>query len=86
VGVCQVAAKSKKPSVHVVSRAEGGWAVKKNGAARASKTFDKKQPAVEWGRAASRKSKSEFYVHGKDGRIQKKDSHGNDPHPPKDKK
>jgi len=78
--------KSKKDSVHVVSRAEGGWAVKKGGAVRASKTFDNKKAAVDYGRSTSIKAKAEFYIHGKDGRIQTKASHGNDPHPPKDRK
>jgi len=77
--------KSKKDSVHVVSRTEGGWAVKKGGAIKASKTFEKKKDAVDWGRTTSKKSKSEFYIHGKDGRIQKKASHCYDPHPPRDK-
>lgn len=78
--------KTRKESVHVVSRAEGGWAVKRGGAVRASRTFDNKKEAVDWGRSTSIKSKAEFYVHGKDGRIQSKASHGNDPHPSKDRK
>ena len=82
----EIMASKKKESVHVVARTDGGWAVKKGGSSRASKTFNKKQDAVDWGRTSSRKSHSEFYIHGKDGRIQKKASHGNDPHPPKDRK
>ncbi|WP_338587823.1 DUF2188 domain-containing protein [Paenibacillus sp. Y5S-9] len=27
--------------------------------------------------------KTELIIHGKDGKIQSKDSHGNDPYPPK---
>jgi hypothetical protein len=29
------------------------------------------------------KEQSELYIHGKDGAIQRKDSYGNDPFPPK---
>lgn len=70
---------------HVVPSPDGGWSVKKGGADRASKHFEKKDDAVHWGRQASQKSGSELYVHKKDGTIQKKDSHGNDACPPKDK-
>lgn len=70
-------------TVHVVPSDKGGWDVKRGGADRASRHFDKKQDAVDWGRDLSRGDKSEFYIHGQDGRIQKKDSHGNDDYPPK---
>ena len=40
-------------------------------------------PAVEAGRKISQNQGTEFYIHGKDGKIQNKDSHGNDPYPPK---
>lgn len=74
-----------KKSHHVVP-SSGGWSVKKGGAERASKHFDKKEEAVKYGRDVSRNSGSELYIHKKDGTIQKKDSHGHDPNPPKDKK
>jgi hypothetical protein len=74
-----------KKTHHVVPDPDGGWNVKKGGAERASKHFDKKQDAVGWGREVSKKQGSEFVIHRKDGTIQDKDSHGNDPMPPKDK-
>ncbi len=40
--------------------------------------------AIEEGRKISQHQCSEFVIHGKDGRIQQKDSHGNDPFPLKD--
>ena len=57
--------------------------VKKDGATRSSGHFDKKQDAVDAGRKISQNQGTEFYIHGKDGKIQNKDSHGNDPYPPK---
>ncbi|HEY0893593.1 MAG TPA: DUF2188 domain-containing protein [Cellvibrio sp.] len=70
---------------HVVPDPEGGWDVKKGGATKSSKHFDNKQDAVDWGRQVSRNQKTEFLIHGKDGKIQQSDSHGGDPNPPKDK-
>ncbi len=71
---------------HVVPDPSGGWNVKKGGSQRASKHFDKKADATDWGRDVSRNQKTEFIIHNKDGKISQSDSHGNDPCPPKDKK
>ena len=71
---------------HVVHNPDGGWDVKKGGANRASKHFDTKQNAENWGRQVSTNQHSEFIIHGLDGRIQRCDSHGKDPCPPLDKK
>lgn len=75
-----------KKSVHIVPSSGGGWNVKKSGAQRASVHTDKKIDAVKMGRVISQRSGSELVIHGKDGKIQRSDSHGNDPCPPKDKK
>jgi len=73
-----------KRSNHVVpSEKKGGWAVKKSGSARASKSFDKKEDAEKYGRELSRKEQTELYIHKKDGRIQERSSYGKDPFPPK---
>lgn len=74
-------------TVHVVPNGSvGGWNVRKGGAKRASVHTDTKAEAVKMGRIISQRSGSELVIHGKDGRIQRSDSHGNDPCPPKDKK
>ena len=75
-----------KNSKHVVPNPAGGWAVKNSGATRASKTFDTQADAIDYGRAAAKKTQSELYIHGKDGTIKNKNSYGRDPNPPKDKK
>lgn len=74
---------SKQKTTHVVPNPDGGWDVKQGGAARASRHFDRKKNAVDWGRQNSRAHRSEFYIHGQDGKIQRKDSHGGDDFPPK---
>ena len=71
---------------HVVPDSDGGWNVKKGGAERASKHFDRKRDAVDYGRNVSRNQESELVIHRKDEKIERSDSHGHAPNPPKDKK
>ena len=73
----------KSDSHHVVHNPAGGWDVKRGGASRSSGHFDNKQDAVDAGRKISQNQGTEFYIHGIDGKIHSKDSHGNDPYPPK---
>ena len=68
---------------HVVPNGENGWCVKTDNAQRASRCFLKKQDAVDYAREVSRNQGTELVVHKKDGTIGYKDSHGNDPYPPK---
>lgn len=72
-----------KNSRHVVPSPSGGWDSKKAGATRATKHFVTKIEAEKFSRDLSRKERSELVIHGKDGKIQRKDSHGNDPFPPR---
>ena len=74
--------RSKSKTHHVVPNS-GGWDVKRGGALRSSGHFSTKREAVSAGRRISRNQGTEFVVHGKNGRIQRKDSHGNDPFPPR---
>lgn len=75
-----------KKDQHVVPSISGGWAVRRTGSERASKVFTTQEAAVKHARQLAKKDKSELYVHKKDGTIRAKDSYGNDPYPPKDKK
>ena len=70
-------------SHHVVPNPDGGWDVKKGGANRASGHYETKAKAVADGRQISKNQRTEFFIHGKNGQIQQKDSHGNDPFPPR---
>ena len=73
----------KTNSRHVVPNPHGGWDTKLGGAARASSHHDTKQAAVDTARAVARRQGNELVIHGQDGKIQSKDSHGRDPNPPK---
>ena len=76
-----------KKSNHVIpSKEKGGWAVKKSGSTKSSRSFDKKSEAVEYGRKLSRREKTELYIHKRDGTIQDRNSYGKDPFPPRDKR
>ncbi len=68
---------------HVVPDPNGGWNVKKGGGERASRHADTKAEAEKIARGISQRQKTELVIHGKDGKIQRKDSHGNDPYPPR---
>jgi hypothetical protein len=64
-----------RKSHHVVPDPNGGWNVKKGGAERASKHFDNKKEAEKWGKEVSENQGREFYVHRRDGTIERKTSH-----------
>jgi uncharacterized protein YdaT len=73
-------------STHVVPNKEkSGWDIKQSDGQKSSGYFDMKKDAVDRAREISKNQKTELTIHNKDGKIAKKDSHGNDPHPPKDK-
>lgn len=83
-----IAPKVSKPhtqSHHVVPNPNGGWSVKKAGTDKASKVFEKKDPAITYARQVSRNQKTELVIHRKDGTIEQKDSHNVDPNPPRDR-
>jgi hypothetical protein len=71
-----------KESTHVVLNPNGGWSVKREGASRASKRFDKQQDAIDYARNISRDRGAEFVIHRSDGTVRSKESYGHDPNPP----
>lgn len=73
------------PNQHVIPN-NGEWQVKREGSGRATKNFTTQQQAINYARDIARKQQSELVIHGRDGRIRDKDSYGNDPCPPKDKR
>lgn len=75
---------AKNNTHHVVPAPRGGWSVKKGGATRASKLFLTKRAAESYARKVSIREKTELVIHRRDGTIQRKDSHGRDPLPPRD--
>ena len=67
---------------HVVPH-DDGWAVRGEGNSRATSVHETQREAIESGREIARNQGSELLIHGRDGRIRERDSHGNDPFPPK---
>ncbi len=70
-------------SHHVVPNPDGGWDIRKGGADRASGHFSTQKDAIDRAREISSNQHSELFIHGRNGQIREKDSHGNDPYPPK---
>ncbi len=68
---------------HVTPRPDGGWQVKGEGNQKATKVTDTKAEAVSIARGIAKNQNSELVIHNKNGQIGNKDSHGNDPFPPK---
>ena len=69
-------------SQHVVPR-EDQWAVCGAGAKKNTEHFDPKQDAMERAQEIAQNQHSELVVHGHNGKIQYKDSHGHNPYLPK---
>lgn len=74
------------PNQHVIKDKDGKWKVKGAGNSKATYKTDTQAEAIEKARDIAKNQKVEVVIHGKDGKIRDKDSYGNDPHPPKDKK
>lgn len=73
---------STKSSQHVVPHPDG-WAVRKSGSDRVSQVFDTQQQAIDRAREISINQGAELFIHGRNGQIRERDSHGNDTCPPK---
>ncbi|MEI7342214.1 DUF2188 domain-containing protein [Pectobacterium brasiliense] len=67
---------------HVVPH-NGEWAVRGEGNEKVTRTFDTQREAIDYGRGVARNQESELVIHRPNGQIRDKDSHGNDPFPPR---
>jgi len=70
---------------HVVPRGNS-WGVRGEKNSRLTSTHRTQTDAIKVAREIAINQQSEVVIHRKDGRIRDKDSYGNDPHPPKDRK
>lgn len=68
---------------HVTPHPDGGWQVKGEKNEKATVRTDTQKEAIGIAREITINQASELVIHGTDGRIRQKDSHGNDPFPPK---
>lgn len=71
---------------HVTKHPDGGWQVKGAGNQKATKVTETQKQAIEAAKPIAKNQKSDVVIHGTYGKIRDKDSYGNDPCPPKDKK
>ena len=70
---------------HVVKREEG-WAVKGEGNSRDTSHHRTQGEAIDRARDIARNERSEVVIHDRQNRIRDKDSYGNDPNPPRDRR
>ena len=75
-----------KENIHVLYRKDGMWEVKREHREKPFAVFEQQGKAIEEGRRMAKKDKVEFIIHDSHNRISDKDSYGNDPFPPRDKK
>lgn len=71
-----------KRDQHVVPHKEG-WAVRGAGSRQASSVHSTQGEAIDAAREIARNQRTELYIHRRNGQIRERDSHGNDPFPPK---
>lgn len=72
----------RRRNQHVVPHSKG-WAVRPEGSERATSVHSTQAEAITRGRETARTQGTELFIHGKNGQIRERDSHGRDPHPPK---
>lgn len=75
-----------KNNIWTKPRADGGWENGREGSSRASSVHKTKAEAVKAGRQMAINSNVEHIIQNMNGRIGEKNSYGNDPCPPRDKK
>ena len=69
---------SKGKNQHVVKHTDG-WAVRGAGNEKVTKVTRTQQEAIDIAREISRNQESELFIHGRNGQIRERDSHGHDP-------
>ena len=74
-----------KKNQHVVPHGDN-WAVKGAGSSKATKVTPTQKDAIDIAKGIAKNNHSEVVIHRPNGQIRDKDSYGNDPCPPKDKK
>ena len=76
-------AKKNGGDIHTVPNGSG-WSNKQNG--EVVSNHRTKENAVDAGRSYAKTNHSEHVIHNRTGVISEKNSYGNDPYPPKDKR
>ena len=71
---------------HVTKHSDGNWQVRGEGNSRATVVTKTQREAISKARDIAINQRAEVVIHGVNGRIRNKNSYGNDPCPPRDKK
>lgn len=75
-----------KKNVHVVPHGKGQWAVREEGNPQVRSTHRTQKDAIGEAKPVAEAHRGELIIHRPNGQIRDKESYGNDPCPPKDKK
>jgi hypothetical protein len=67
---------------HVVPH-EGGWAVRGENNSRATSVHQTQAEAITAANQIAINQQAEVLIHGRNGQIRERNSHGHDPYPPK---
>lgn len=67
-----------RSNLHVTQR-DNGWAVKREGAQRATTIAPTQAEAQRIAREIAQKEQGEVFIHGRNNLIRERDSYGNDP-------
>lgn len=62
-------------SQHVVPTPKG-WSVRRHGANRATRVFDREEDAVAFAREVAKKAGTELFLHRRDGTVREMNSYG----------
>jgi len=68
-----------------VIKDKNGWKMKKENTDE-EKYFNTKEETIDYAKSIAKNDEVELIIHNENGIISNKNSYGNDPHPPKDKK
>ena len=71
-------------NIHTVfNSGRGMWENKKEGSPSPVSSHNTKNNALDKAEKIAGQAKVEHFIHGKDGKIQERNSYGNDPFPPR---
>ena len=70
---------------HVVPKGKE-WAIRPAGGSKVTSNHATQKGAIQKAMETAKNQRTEVVIHRPDGRIRDRDSYGNDPHPPKDRK
>lgn len=74
-----------KRNIHIVPRGDN-WGVLREGGGRVSGIYPTQSDAQDAAIPTARRDGVDIVIHRPNGQIRDRDSYGNDPHPPIDKK